>query len=318
MTQYDVFNGDADGICALHQLRLSSPADAVLVTGVKRDIGLLNRVVAEKGDEVVVLDISLDKNRDSLHRILEAGARVRYFDHHFAGEIPDHQELEVHIDPSPEVCTSLLVDGYLGGTYRKWAVVGAFGDNLRASARRAAASLDLTEEQLAALQELGTCLNYNGYGVSLEDLFYPPDELYRRVHPYGDPFDFVAEEPAYQRLRTGYLEDMAKAEELQPEQVGERYALYILPDAPWTRRVSGVFGNDLAQRFPQRAHALLTVLPDGNYRVSVRAPVAKPEGADELCRAFASGGGRKAAAGINRLEAAEFELFAGAFRRAYS
>jgi hypothetical protein len=41
---YDVFNGDADGICALHQLRLANPRDAVLLTGVKRDIALLQRV----------------------------------------------------------------------------------------------------------------------------------------------------------------------------------------------------------------------------------------------------------------------------------
>ena len=32
----DVFNGDADGICALIQLRLVSPMAAHLVTGVKR------------------------------------------------------------------------------------------------------------------------------------------------------------------------------------------------------------------------------------------------------------------------------------------
>ena len=33
MKFYDVFNGDADGLCALHQLRLAEPRDAVLVTG---------------------------------------------------------------------------------------------------------------------------------------------------------------------------------------------------------------------------------------------------------------------------------------------
>ena len=34
MTQFDIFNGDADGLCALHQLRLERPLDSVLVTGV--------------------------------------------------------------------------------------------------------------------------------------------------------------------------------------------------------------------------------------------------------------------------------------------
>ena len=59
MTHYDVFNGDADGICALHQLRLADPRESVLVTGVKRDINLVKRVSAETGDTVTVLDISL-------------------------------------------------------------------------------------------------------------------------------------------------------------------------------------------------------------------------------------------------------------------
>ena len=44
MSDYDVFNGDADGICALTQLRLAEPRPtATLVTGVKRDIDLLQK-----------------------------------------------------------------------------------------------------------------------------------------------------------------------------------------------------------------------------------------------------------------------------------
>ena len=35
MRYFDVFNGDADGICALHQLRLADPLDSTLVTGLK-------------------------------------------------------------------------------------------------------------------------------------------------------------------------------------------------------------------------------------------------------------------------------------------
>ena len=50
----DVFNGDADGLCALHQLRLAEPADSELVTGPKRDISLLKRVKAGAGDRITV------------------------------------------------------------------------------------------------------------------------------------------------------------------------------------------------------------------------------------------------------------------------
>jgi len=44
MKVYDVFNGDADGICALIQLRLANPSESTLVTGVKRDIALARQV----------------------------------------------------------------------------------------------------------------------------------------------------------------------------------------------------------------------------------------------------------------------------------
>lgn len=43
MNFIDVFNGDADGICALHQLRLVNPIESKLVMGVKRDIALLKK-----------------------------------------------------------------------------------------------------------------------------------------------------------------------------------------------------------------------------------------------------------------------------------
>ena len=78
---YDVFNGDADGICALIQLRLAEPRpDATLVTGVKRDIQLLGRIPYEGVDRVTALDISFDKNREDVNRLLNAGADVFFCD----------------------------------------------------------------------------------------------------------------------------------------------------------------------------------------------------------------------------------------------
>lgn len=316
MTHYDVFNGDADGICALHQLRLDYPTDSQLVTGVKRDITLLERVMAKPGDKITVLDISLDKNREALLALLERGVRVAYFDHHFPGDIPAHRNFEVHIDRSPDVCTSLLVDRFLQGRHRIWAVVGAFGDNLHEAAQRAAEPLQLSADQLGALERLGVCLNYNGYGETLADLHFPPDELYRLLHRHVDPFAFIAGEPAFLKLQQGYAEDMAKAGELQPEMATETCALYFLPDAPWSRRVSGSFSNRLAQSWPNRAHAILTRRMEG-YTVSVRAPLTAPTGADELCRRFDSGGGRKAAAGINGLPDGKVKEFVAAFRAAW-
>ena len=130
MPQIDIFNGDADGICALTQLRNAEPRESKIVTGVKRDIQLVEKAGIGRGDEVTVLDISLDKNRDGLTAALAQGARVFYVDHHFAGDIPDDPGLTAIIDTSPETCTSLLVNLQLEGRFAAWAVVGAFGDNL--------------------------------------------------------------------------------------------------------------------------------------------------------------------------------------------
>jgi hypothetical protein len=310
---FDVFNGDADGICALHQLRLVEPADSELVTGPKRDISLLKRVNAQAGDRVTVLDIALSKNREALDRLLEAGVQVRYFDHHQPGDIPLHPNFDPHIDTDANVCTSLLVDQYLQGAHRLWAVTAAFGDNLADSARQAAASLGLSSDQLAQLQSLGECLNYNGYGESLDDLFFHPAELYRSLQPYADPFDFIHESAAYPVLQSGYAEDMARAVSVAPAEIREAGRIFMLPAEKWARRISGVYGNQLAVESPAQAHAVLTAKPDGGYVVSVRAPLAAKSGADEVCSQFESGGGRKAAAGINHLPESELGRFIATF-----
>lgn len=319
MSHYDVFNGDADGLCALQQLRLAHPVnDAILVTGVKRDISLLQNVNAQADDSITVLDVSLDKNRDALESALSAGATIEYFDHHFAGDIPQHPHLTTHIDTSPETCTSLLVNDFLKGEYLAWAVAGAYGDNFHDVARVAATPLSLSDEQLETLCELGTCLNYNGYGSDIEDLFFHPRDLAGKMRPYIDPFDFVHNEPAYRILQEGYVDDMAKAEALEAEFTTDSHALFIMPDAPWSRRVSGVYGNLLARNNSARGHAILTALEDGAFRVSIRAPLTTRTGADELCREFPSGGGRAAAAGINRLEATDYDRFVERFQHYFN
>jgi hypothetical protein len=313
---YDVFNGDADGICALQQLRLVEPRDSVLVTGAKRDIHLVDRVEANAGDEITVLDISLAVNNRALQRQLGRGAKCRYFDHHNPGEIPTHPNLKAFIDTALDVCTSLIVDRYLGGRQRVWAIVAAFGDNLPDAAAKAAVALKLNAQQLAQLRELGECLNYNAYGDTVDDLNYHPAELYRTLRRYADPFAFISGEPIFDVLRSGYADDLFRAGEVTPHVATPLCALYILPDEAWARRVSGSFGNALAQRYPSRAHAVLTRRGDG-YRVSVRAATSDPRGADALCSQFAGGGGRKGAAGIAQLPGAEFGRFAQTFKQTY-
>ncbi len=320
MSFVDVFNGDADGICALVQLRLAQPREARLVTGVKRDIELLDQVEARAGDRITVLDVSLDKNRTALLRILAAGAEVLYVDHHFAGEIPQSDRLTAIINEAADVCTSLLVNGHLKNRYLAWAVVGAFGDNLKKSAETRAKALPIGEAQLRQLDDLGTYLNYNGYGEHVEDLHFAPEALFRLVSRYASPFDFIIDgREHFQKLADGYNSDMDKAAATQVVKGStDAAALLILPDEAWARRVSGVYSNDLVNLFPNRAHAVLTEKSNGNYLVSVRAPLNRKKGADELCRKFATGGGRAAAAGINDLPADQFDEFARRFVQMYA
>lgn len=320
MADYDVFNGDADGICALTQLRLAEPRNAMLITGVKRDIELLAQVNAAAGDRVTVLDISMEKNIGALQAALVAQAEIFYVDHHVAGEIPVSPNLTAIINEAPDVCTAVLVNGHLKGRFAAWAVVGAFGDNLKKTAQALAKNLPLTSAQVELLEELGTYINYNGYGENLEDLHFPPAELFRLVSQHADPLDFIQGDGRqhFAQLQAGYREDMAAVAAIKPELETPAVAAFMLPDQPWARRVSGVYSNDLVNQFPDRAHAVLTEKTNGQYVVSVRAPLTNKTGAAELCKQFPTGGGRAAAAGINDLPADQVQSFIETFARFYS
>jgi hypothetical protein len=301
MTKYfDVFNGDADGICALIQLRLADPVDAQLITGVKREIALLQQVDATQGDQITVLDISLDRNRADLQRLLTTGANIRYFDHHFAGEIPVHHRLQTIIDESPEVCTSLLVDRYLKERYSLWAIVAAFGDNLVQVAEKRCAELNLNAADTRRLRQLGELLNYNGYGTRIEDLHFHPASLFQAMRHFVDPRQAYERSPELAVLAAGYANDMEYVKTLMPEQVSPAIAVYRLPDTAWARRVIGLWANELSQMYPERTHLILCPDGEGMFSVSVRTARIRPYGASAFCRRYPEGGGREAAAGINR------------------
>ena len=311
MRHIDVFNGDADGICALLQLRNANPIDSELVTGVKRDIKLLARVDASADDQVTVLDISLDSNREGLEQLLEKGAKVEYFDHHFAGEtLMEHDNLSTHINTAADCCTSTLVNLHLEGAFQHWAIVGAYGDNLKKVGEALSIASGLDETQRAQLENLGIYMNYNGYGATVDDLHFTPADLFLAMKDYASPFEFFEKGKAtFDKLEQGYLQDMANAEKTAAMHETAASAAFMLPNEAWSRRVSGVYGNALANEFPDRAHAVITEREAGGYLVSVRAPLNNKTGADEICRQFPSGGGRKAAAGINELPEDQLQSF---------
>ena len=275
--------------------------------------------LVSSGDELTVLDISLQKNADQLKYFLTLGARIFYADHHQAGDIPQHPHLTALINTSTDNCTSLIINQHLQGQFPLWAITAAFGDNLHQSAKQLAKTLDIHSDTLEQLEKLGTYINYNGYGSCIADLHFAPDKLYQEMASYTSPLDFITNNPLiYNQLEQGYLEDMRNAEQTQAEYSTEKVAVFILPDKTWARRVSGVFSNDLANQHPNRAHAVLTVTPDNDYQVSVRAPLNNKTKADELCASFATGGGRKAAAGINHLPMTKLATFIAKFSEMYS
>ncbi|WED24169.1 DHH family phosphoesterase [Vibrio sp. JC009] len=299
---YDLFNGDADGIIALLQLRLAEPKESQLVTGVKRDIKLLSKIDASKEDKVTVLDISMLKNLPALEAVLATGAEVFYADHHQSGDIPENDNLKAHIDLDANCCTALIIDQLLDGRFHDWAITAAYGDNLIARANELAEKAGYNAEQKEQLKELGTLINYNGYGEKVEDLHYHPAELFKALLSYSSAFDVIADKDSpYYKLQGAYKEDMDKALAVKPLYESDKLRVYELPDSAASRRISGVFGNWLANNKPDSVHAVFTLNKDETYTVSLRAPLNNKKGAGEICGSFPTGGGREAAAGINAL-----------------
>jgi hypothetical protein len=315
---HDVFNGDADGLCALTQLRLENPCESKLITGIKRDISLLGRVNASDGDQVTVLDVSLDKNRDALIELLNKGISVHYVDHHYAGDIPQSKKLKTNINTSANVCTSLLINQELNNKYSEWAVCGCYGDNLIKVADALSKKSHLSKLQRDNCKNLGTYLNYNGYGGSLEDLHFHPEALFKQISKFSKPQDFMsADTDTFNRLESGYRDDLTRTKDLPPHYQDTYCRVFLLPNAAWARRVSGSLSNQLTNQLPEKAHAVLTEKGNGNYLVSVRSPLNNKTGADDICRKFPTGGGRKAAAGINNLEASELGKFITTLSKTY-
>ena len=323
MADFDLFNGDADGIFSLLQMRQVDPRpDAQLVTGVKRDTQLFARIAdrVSSGDRITALDIGMARNADALNKALQAGADIFFCDHHATGEIPTHGGLTVLTDASPQTCTAFLIDQHLKGAHPAWAICGAYGDNFQALAARVAADRNLNVP-LGQLRELGELVNYNAYGLTLDDLHFHPTDLYAILANYPDPMAFLEDSPkALDILRQGHRSDWeiaASAREIHISQAGQ---ILSLPASAASNRISGLFANALVDEEPDKAFAVLTHLgpESGGFRVSLRAPLARPtRKAGDFAAKF-GGGGRAEAAGIDLLTDADMNRFVDAFNAAFA
>ena len=300
MASFDVFNGDADGLCGMVQLRLAAPKKTRVITGVKRDIRLLKNVTVAPESDITVVDISMHANRTELEGALSKGATVEWFDHHYPGDIPRHPKLAAHIDTDPNMCSSLVIDQYLRGRYRNWAITAAFGDNLTETATELAKEKKLSAQQMDELRELGVYINYNGYGETVDDLWIKPSTLFEMLLSFDDPINLIAETNLLSQLRNGYNEGLKYARDVRLDSSDNLVTLCVLPDKKWARRIVGAYANELATRSPERAHAILVEQPTG-YVVSIRAPRDNPLNAHRVALEFDTGGGRESAAGIQSL-----------------
>ena len=315
----DLFNGDADGICALIQLRRFNPQKSSLITGVKRDINLLKQIDVVQNAQITVLDVSFKKNVKDVKRLIDQGAIITYIDHHQTGELLKDKNLQLDIDLSADTCTSLIVDKQLQGQYRAWALTAAFGDNLDEKAIQLGLESGFSLEQLVKLKELGTYINYNSYGDSVDDLFFHPALLYQRMVNFDCPFEFLKQDSdIFNTLSIAYQQDMKKAESCQFIHKTDYTAVIQLPNEQWANRISGVYSNKLANQYPNRAHAIITEKGSDDFRISVRSPLNNKQGAEVLVSQFPTGGGRKAAAGINALPKDLLNAFISAFDKQYA
>jgi hypothetical protein len=164
------------------------------------------------------------------------------------------------------------------------------------------------------LRELGEAVNYNAYGETLADPLVAPAELFGLLRAHADPLDAWDSVPLLAEMARRRRADLEEAHAMSPTVSDHRVRMWVLPDAPWSRRVLGPFANEVAVDDPARAHAVARIRADGRFDVSVRAPLARRAGADRLCRAF-GGGGRSAAAAADGLSAADLERFVTVFRQ---
>ena len=271
------YNGDADGICSMVQWGLVYGIEGQRVTGVKRDIELLERVNPNPNDEIIVMDISLARNHARAVELSTQGFDITWFDHHLAGDPID--AIATHIDTSSDVCTARIVEKYLG-VESDWAQVALHGDGLSPHSNK------------PEFKELGELLNYNGYGADLSDLHFHPDDLLLLCLQAKTPQNFM-DTQAFMTLKNGFESDLSNAKNIEPSN-----GYYLLPNEAWARRVVGV----MAHRINESGDGphVIAIDKGETLQVSIRGS----EGIGELCKMF-GGGGRATAGGIDALPKSE-------------
>ena len=81
-----------------------------------------------------------------------------------------------------------------------------------------AKSENLNEEQTTLLKQIGLVVNYNSYGQTVDDLFFPPEEIAKAVKACGsDIFRFTEQSDIFPTLLENFSADMSSAVCQEPE-----------------------------------------------------------------------------------------------------
>ncbi|WP_375326304.1 hypothetical protein [Candidatus Tisiphia endosymbiont of Nemotelus uliginosus] len=311
------FNGDADGIAAVVQFIHSGFIIDNFFTGHKRDQTLLRHGETLWNAKILACDIELAKNMDSVKKMLDNKCEMCWFDHHGNGEeklLLEYPNFTSNIDIAANTNTALIVYKLLNKPeLLKWAIVGLFGDNIDGAALHYCQCLNLSQEEISILTNIGKLINYNSYGESFNDLIIDPIAILHKAKEFKDPITFFQQTDIGERLAQCAREDLKLGLSYCEENSQENYII-LLPNLPWARRVYGTLGNYLVKQYKTKPVAILVDIGADHYLVSVRAPLDQPTGAGDLCRLFPSGGGRAGAGGINKLYKNSLEQFLESFQ----
>lgn len=316
-----LFNGDADGLIGQHLLYLHGLRPSLRITGMKRDIKLMQRLPVSFAGDVYAIDISLKSNAEAALAYLQRpGGKLTWFDHHESGDLSatnrfEAHRFETHIHESRGQCTGLIVNGYLGHRFDLWAAAAAFGDNVTASADAVLSRHSLSPGDREDLARLGEWLNYNAYG-EIQDALYAPSWLAETMQAFTDPLAFFRESGLFAALGEQLRDDEAKAQALKPWREVQGAKVYRVPDAAWARRLGATLVNRWVRENPESGFAIFQQRSEGGYLVSLRSPQQGPRmqwDAARFAADFPTGGGRVQAAGINALPENLFEACAERF-----
>jgi hypothetical protein len=170
-------------------------------------------------------------------------------------------------------CTSLMVDCLLQGKYRGWALVGAYGKQLKHLADAQATVMGIGAAEREGLQRLGELISYNADVAHTRHLYLEPANLYAQLARYQDPLEFLRCESLAEDLDGVRQSDLERALALPAYWKDGHASVFVLPDQDWASRVSSHFKSRLCEMEPHRAHAVLTPSDTGFFRAAVQASI---------------------------------------------